>query len=289
VYKSEDTKSCVLETNCASNVNLDNVEFAFTCKLDNMVQKHSFGKGGFDSQEKFDTSVKCNSCGLPTEVNLALKKHHTEKKKQDPAPADTTDVTPAADPDATPVVEETKVDHPDLVKYGPSECVSTWLKADATVNEDGEKGQCVVQTTCASVEKEAFEDYPVGLICVDKSDVPVRHLFGSNSFDPEEEFDTLVRCTKCLGLDEVSENVTLEAEMKGLSSILTHVANDVSEIKAGLGTAGASTDDADAGDSASGSFLVRKHRTHEAPKKQATKEAPKDQEETVVEDVYDDE
>lgn len=259
VYKSEETKSCVLETNCPSSVSLDAVEFAFTCKLDNMVQKHSFGKGGFDNQEKFDTSVKCNSCGLPDEVGLALKKHHVEKKKKEDPPA-----------------EEASTD-PEVTKYGPEDCISTWLKPDATANEDGEKGQCVVQTNCKSVNAEAFQSYPVGLICMSKDSpsVPVRHLFGSNSFDAQEEFDTLVRCTKCLGLDEVSENVTLEAEMKGLSSILNTVASDVAEIKKSMPAPAPQ----------GGEFLVRKHE----PKKAApAAPAQEEEQQTVVEDVYDD-
>ena len=35
--------------------------------------------------------------------------------------------------------------------------------------------------------------YNFGLTCVDSEGSTTRHLFGVNSFDPEETFDTLVR------------------------------------------------------------------------------------------------
>jgi len=73
VFKNEKTGTCVIQTNCAAEVNLDNVEFAFTCQLPNMLQKHSFGKGGFDAVEEFDTSVKCDACGIPQEVTLSVE------------------------------------------------------------------------------------------------------------------------------------------------------------------------------------------------------------------------
>ncbi len=79
VKRNEQTGTCVIETNCASSVNLDAVEFAFTCQLPTMLQKHSFGKGGFDQVESFDTSVKCDSCGLPAEVLSEVGKVETSK------------------------------------------------------------------------------------------------------------------------------------------------------------------------------------------------------------------
>merc|ERR1719276_464813 len=73
VSRNEKTGTCVLQTRCES-LKLDDVEFAFTCKRPGILQKHSFGKGGFDPVEEFDTSVKCDVCGLPSEVGLSLKR-----------------------------------------------------------------------------------------------------------------------------------------------------------------------------------------------------------------------
>lgn len=113
VYKKQETGTCVIETNC-KGINLDNVEFAFTCQLPNMLQKHSFGKGGFDANESFDTSVKCDECGIPQEVTSSLEKSKKEvgiKKTE-------------------LVVEKEKDVVVEKVTFGPNGCVSTWLKAD---------------------------------------------------------------------------------------------------------------------------------------------------------------
>ncbi len=74
VSRNPQSGTCVLATHCPENVSLDSVEFAFTCKKPGLLQKHSFGKGGFDSVEEFDTSVACDVCGLPPELNASLKK-----------------------------------------------------------------------------------------------------------------------------------------------------------------------------------------------------------------------
>lgn len=266
VYRNEDTQTCVLETDCADDVNLENVEFAFTCKLDKMVQKHSFGKGGFDNQEKFDTSVKCNACGLPDEVAFSLQKakeepkEEVEEKKEVPASAAT-------------------------VKFGPDNCVSTWVKNDAVANKDGESGVCQVKTECSKVGDIAFEQYPVGLICMNKDKIPVRHLFGSNSFDKTEEFNTLIRCTECLGLDEVSENVTLQATVKGLSKILTDVANEVEEVDKKVSKL-VKPEEKEATEAAPTEFMIKRHAPP-AAEEEVTEEQAEDSTPTVVEDVYD--
>eukprot|EP00927_Polykrikos_kofoidii_P077617 TRINITY_DN74549_c0_g1_i1.p1 TRINITY_DN74549_c0_g1~~TRINITY_DN74549_c0_g1_i1.p1 ORF type:complete len:794 (-),score=126.58 TRINITY_DN74549_c0_g1_i1:128-2509(-) len=56
--------TCILTTKC-SLVNTSNTEFAFVCfnpgsSLPHAL--HSYGRGGFDSEETFDTGVKCRSC-----------------------------------------------------------------------------------------------------------------------------------------------------------------------------------------------------------------------------------
>merc|ERR1711939_1142011 len=83
-----------------------------------------------------------------------------------------------------------------IVKYGPKDCVSTYRN---------KRGECIVKTDCADVDEKKFKEYELGLLCVDKEGVPTRHVFGKGSFDPEEKFDTLISCHKCMGLDEIPE------------------------------------------------------------------------------------
>ncbi len=90
-----------------------------------------------------------------------------------------------------------------------------------------------MKTNCAAVDPAAFEAYPVGVIATDKTGTPVRHLFGPNSFDKIEEFNTLIRASACFGLDETSEAVTLEGEVKVLSKQLADLKTQVGS----LGTA----------------------------------------------------
>jgi len=119
----------------------------------------------------------------------------------------------------------------DTVKYGPSGCISTFLKPDSEENEDGEKGTCQVETKCKDIADDVFSEYPMGLVCVDKDQMPTRHLFGSNSFDKEEDFDTLIRCSTCLGLDKVSESVTLEATVKSLAKEVYEIKDEVYKLE----------------------------------------------------------
>ena len=69
--------------------------------------------------------------------------------------------------------------------------------------------------------------YQYGLTCVDDKGDSVRHMFGEESFDAVETFDTLIDCSLCLGLDaegppgpklkSVTESVaTLTSEMDDL-------------------------------------------------------------------------
>merc|ERR1719240_1147238 len=64
--------TCVIQTNC-DGVDLESFEFAFDCAMANdKVQRHSFGFGGFDAQEEFDTSVKCTTCNPPQSQHHVL-------------------------------------------------------------------------------------------------------------------------------------------------------------------------------------------------------------------------
>merc|ERR1719487_2730659 len=57
--------SCALKTEC-KGVDTSNFEFAFSCQSrDGSFTRHSFGLGGFDDEEEYDTEVKCLSCQAP--------------------------------------------------------------------------------------------------------------------------------------------------------------------------------------------------------------------------------
>eukprot|EP00392_Amoebophrya_sp_AT5.2_P013897 g14029.t1 len=310
VSRNPESGTCVLSTHC-EGVNLDTVEFAFTCKKPGVLQKHSFGRGGFDPVETFDTSVACDTCGLPPEVAASLRSAaaaaggaaagvELEKPtKVDPAraarppaqqpqpqlvsikrktvtdpvvaqvapvsvnqavlssrlpvPAKTAHVISLPDLENRSVDRVTMDKEEEKVSYGPSNCIQTWLMPDtsttgsstgsaevvetadggqAALVPDGEKGVCIIKTDCGGVDTAAFEAYPVGpdeqharnaaknrlFTPLNKSGTPVRHLFGTNSFDKLEEFNTLIRASACYGLDETSEAVTLEGEVKQAST-----------------------------------------------------------------------
>jgi len=114
-------------------------------------------------------------------------------------------------------------------KYGPDGCISTYLSP---------KNTCMMKTDCKK-QAEALKDYDFGLTCVDSDGKSVRHLFGTNSFDPEETFDTLIDCKLCIGLDvskmEKKETLAtavgkLKAEVQSLSKGMTEVEADVKKL-----------------------------------------------------------
>jgi len=100
---------------------------------------------------------------------------------------------------------------PEVVRYGPDGCVSTWKSAD---------DHCIMATSC---KKADISQYEFGLVCVDKVGSPVRHLFGKDSFDKEETFDTLIRCDKCLGLEDIPDAVALNGEVVTMSKDIANL------------------------------------------------------------------
>merc|ERR1719262_1692398 len=77
-----------------------------------------------------------------------------------------------------------------------------------------------MKTSCNSCD---IKKYDFGLVCVDKAGMPTRHLFGKGSFDPEETFDTLIKCDKCLGLEDIPDSVALNGEVVTLSSDIANL------------------------------------------------------------------
>jgi len=93
-----------------------------------------------------------------------------------------------------------------VVRYGPDGCVSTWRSSE---------GHCIMRTDC--VQSPPLMAYEFGLVCVDKNGSPVKHLFGKDSFDPKETFDTLIKCDRCLGLEAIPDTVALAGEVASMA------------------------------------------------------------------------
>merc|ERR1719321_2120839 len=69
-----------------------------------------------------------------------------------------------------------------------------------------------------------------GLLCEENKENDknlTRHLFGKDSFESEETFDTLIPCDKCLALDALPSDAGLEAKVDSLHK-------DVDGIKTGM-------------------------------------------------------
>lgn len=235
--------SCVISTNC-EGVDTSNTEFAFDCIGQNGkgdVVRHSFGVGGFEAAEEFDSEVKCGRCAtvsheneFPIKAPVVRKVEAVLKPVAQPvqkAAAAVAQAVPAPKPEpkheevvpgavslksktnaaAWPFSsgEKPKGDSK-AVKYGPNGCVSTWRSAE---------GHCIMQTKC---NKDDMESYEFGLVCVNKGS-PVKHLFGKDSFDPKETFDTLIKCEKCLGLEDIPDTVAIAGEVASMAKDVKNI------------------------------------------------------------------
>jgi hypothetical protein len=194
--------TCVIETNCPAD-SIGNFTFDFLCTDGAGGQViHSFGTGGFLDQETFDTGVTCHTCA-PAEGGVLLTAESDEA----------TTAAPAAAEEAVPPKSASF--------YGPGSCVASYRSPTGT---------CIVETRCTGKE-EKLKEYNVGLTCVEAEGSTTRHLFGVNSFDPEETFDTLIPCKLCLGLDGeaiVAQNLT------ALAKSVSTLADGIEEVKKGV-------------------------------------------------------
>lgn len=293
--------SCVISTDC-EGVDTSGTEFAFDCVGqvgDGGIVRHSFGVGGFEANEEFDTEVKCDRCDKPTAAvdasaaaaasppkpaARAAPPPSAPKPAPDaplvyvPAPVAATATAqtahelptkpayhnkphkpflahelPTKPPRAQPKVEVIPRDvagsvisykrrskhqsggnqkfwpftggsakapevpanpfakSSEMVRYGPDGCVSVYKSAE---------GHCIMKTQCTDVD---ISHYEFGLVCVDKVGSPVRHLFGKDSFDPEETFDTLIKCDQCLGLEDIPDAVALNGEVMTMSKDIANL------------------------------------------------------------------
>jgi len=224
-----------MSTDCVG-VDTSKFEFTFDCETSPGERfRHSFGVGGFDDQEEFDTSIKCSKCIAP-ETAAAHKEAKPPVHMTGSSASATSEKAGRMDTRGT-VAEETPMhvhfltsaadakkdeeekEKASVVTYGPKDCVSTW--------RDGKSGHCQVKTNCTGVDTT---QYMFGLIC-ENDDGKVRHLFGKDSFDSEEEFDTLIPCKTCLALDNVTKATELEAENAELVTEVNALAAEVGTIK----------------------------------------------------------
>lgn len=243
MVEKSSTGTCVLRTQCAADVDLESTEFAFLCVLANgEVQKHSYGQGGFDAEESYDSSVACNQCMAPNQTPPQVALHATSATAESVTSATSamakneTKAANATAPkglpvdlhtDGAPWKNETErekylqglVAKPPHKKsfYGPDNCVQTYL---------GDKGTCVMETKCKA---DAIKDHELGLTCVEKNGKSTRHLFGKNAFNPEETFDTLIDCEICLGLD-----VAKLAKPMSIKDTIASLKTEVAELKKGM-------------------------------------------------------
>jgi len=220
-----------MTTDCVG-IDTSKFEFSFDCETaPGQRLRHSFGVGGFDDQEDFDTSIKCSRCIEP----VSLQAHQEVVK---PTPVNTLgSASPGTDSrgnvqEATPTnsvhflsegKDAKKVEKKEdakVAKYGPDDCVSTW--------RDAKTGVCFVKTDCKGKDTT---QYLFGLVCEDADGSKVRHSFGKDSFDAEETFDTLIPCHTCLAMDKVTEATELQAENAELATEINALAGEIGTLK----------------------------------------------------------
>lgn len=266
-----DAGTCVIRTQC-EGVDLSKFEFAFDCVSSGEIQRHSFGIGGFDDDDDFDTNVKCTTC-LPPDADSeekTTKPHHTHHEigvenvipasavhknhihqevavSKIPSAASFHATVPKSPHTHHEVVvvgvklasagqdeekeeaekkeEGKKEEHPappaNPTKYGPGDCISTW--------RNDTSGTCIMQTSCSG---QKTVDHMFGLICKTGkgNGTLVRHVFGRDSFEATETFDTLISCDECLSMGYVKE----ESIDRSLAGAVKNLAGMVSQVKDGM-------------------------------------------------------
>jgi len=218
LYRSPEG-SCVLKTHCLKK-DIKDTEFAFVCYNSDQIMPHtlhSFGRGGFANEEAFDTKVLCKTC---TSVDSAFRSGSSVVRNA--LAALPLGRLPSLWNDRpTPPYNNTAFANfkpEEAAVFGPEYCLTTF-RAPA--------GTCLIRTRCADVDLSGFN---VGLTCLDKSGGYTRYLFGKDTFEKEETFDTLIECSKCLG-------VSSESSMFAMHALLPrNIVEDVGTLKTSVET-----------------------------------------------------
>lgn len=226
--------TCMLGTNCQGQ-DTSKLEFAFDCQSSKGdVVRHSFGLGGFDDVEEYDTEISCAKCKLPTALNKVEAQASKDgtgsrtllSRNKPESKSSSSMVQAKRQTKQSTAATKAKVG---VSTFGPQACFSTWRNSD---------GHCVLQTRCRNVD---ISKYEVGFICVNSDAKPQKHMFGRSSFDAEETFDTLVPCAKCEGLEtqggttpkqDDTEVALLEQEVEELSGGMKSLLDRVAWLKA---------------------------------------------------------
>jgi len=84
--------------------------------------------------------------------------------------------------------------------------------------------------------------YEFGLLCEGHGGELVRHVFGEDSFEHHETFDTLIECEECLALDEYMDAGKsidfLAKEVGSLKDGMQSVTADIAKLEAAVGGPG---------------------------------------------------
>jgi len=216
--------TCVITLTCGA-ADVSQVDFSFVCINRNAALKkaqHSYGTGGFNADEVFDSGVACDSCttveyarltgGSPVhnELLTAPSPSH-ESKGVFEGLVPTTTLAPQRDESAF---------------FGPQACISTYLSRGGT---------CMIQTRCRHVD---LSNFAVGITCLDKTGDYTRYIFGKNGFGEEELFDTTLPCHACLGVgDQPSYQLsglvpkTIVEDLGSLRAELASLKSEVATLK----------------------------------------------------------
>jgi len=256
--------TCVFRTECEKDVDLKEVEVAFVCASKGEEVEHVFEKGSLTSSKLFDTQVKCAKC-LPSqsqhvlmkddadeeeedkEESKAEAKEESKEESKDEAKEESKDEAKeeskeeAKEEESKEEAKEEEAEESAEVKaakemvpvapatasfYGPASCIATF---------PGPAGSCIMQTACKDVE--GLSGYQYGLTCVDDKGESVRHMFGADSFDPVETFDTRIECSLCLGLGSAVPAGDVTETVAALKEEVAELKKDMSEVKAKLAPA----------------------------------------------------
>jgi hypothetical protein len=258
--------TCVFRTECEKDVDLKEVEVAFVCASNGEEVEHVFEKGSLTNSKLFDTEVKCAKC-LPSQSQHVLMKDDSDEEKEeskakeeskeeskDEAKEESKDEAKEESKDeakegseeeakeeSKEEAKEEEVEESAEVKaakemvpvapatasfYGPASCIATFL---------GPAGSCIMQTACKDVE--GLSGYQYGLTCVDDKGDSVRHMFGADSFDPVETFDTRIECSLCLGLGSAVPAGDVTETVAALKEEVAELKKDMSEVKAKIAPA----------------------------------------------------
>eukprot|EP00929_Paragymnodinium_shiwhaense_P076093 TRINITY_DN3903_c0_g1_i1.p1 TRINITY_DN3903_c0_g1~~TRINITY_DN3903_c0_g1_i1.p1 ORF type:complete len:672 (-),score=192.22 TRINITY_DN3903_c0_g1_i1:8-2023(-) len=226
-----DTRSCQFETKCVGQ-DISTFEFAFNCQgTDGRIFRHSFGEGGFEEQETFDSEIECARCLPPTPQEQGVvptppqlqpkpQKEATTAKKAVPKGRGKRRLSLMARSSRShrkaagrtikrhyPKEKEThdwepcedaKYEH-DFETQVPAEALPgstvTFGPNNCVTLYRSVDRTCVMKTNC---DPNQLTGYDFGLTCVNKDGSPVVHLFGEAAFGPKESFDTLITCDSCL-------------------------------------------------------------------------------------------